>query len=152
MSSIESVRRLVLLGVAAVAISACGIVDLRPPDGRPADVRLVEGDGCELHVLRQEGAFIEEMEHPYVTDMVPVGMDAPPVGITFGGRGWQQVEIIVVAPNGVVDDAYRGDGSEIQNSAFRAFPVDVPGSWRFRVTGLASGCRREFSVEVRQPG
>ncbi len=141
-----------LLAFAMLASSGCGFVELPSLEGRPADVRLIEDDGCELHVLRQEGEWIEEMEHPYVTNMVPPWMAAPPVAITFGGTGWRQVEIVVVAPNGLVDDTYRGDGSGIQQSDFVAFPVDVPGTWRFRITELTAGCGREFSVEVRQPG
>lgn len=151
MRGIGSVRRAAFLGVAATLVIGCDLVDVRPPDGRATDVRLIEGDPCRLHVLRQEGAFIEEMEPPYVTDMVPPGMAAPPVAITFGGEGWQQVEVIVVGPTGLVDDVYRGDGAAINRSAFVAFPVDLPGTWRFRVTELVQGCRREFAVEVRDP-
>ena len=116
-----------LLAFAMLASSGCGFVELPSLERRPADVRLIEDDGCELHVLRQEGEWIEEMEHPYVTDMVPPWMAAPPVAITFGGTGWRQVEIVVVAPNGLVDDTYRGDGSGIRAVGLRRIPSRRPG-------------------------
>ena len=141
-----------LMALAMLASSGCGFVELPSLDGRPADVRLVEEDGCELHVLRQEGDWIEEMEHPYVTNMVPTGMAAPPVAITLaepgGGRSrsWSSRRTgSWMTPIEAMDRESSSPTSSHSQSTFRALGGSAS-------TELTAGCGREFSVEVRQPG
>lgn len=129
-------RGCVLTGLTALTVAGCGLLPV--------------GEGsCALHVLRQEGDVIEEIAAPYAVDMVPPGIEADPVAITFGGEGWRQVDVIVFAPDSSVDQVFRGAGNEMNRTEFAAFPVDVPGTWRFRLSDSLAGCAREISVEIR---
>ncbi len=129
-------RGCVLLGLTALTVAGCGLLPV--------------GEGsCDFHVLRKEGDFIEEIASPYAVDMVPPGIEADPVAITFGGEGWRQVDVIVFAPDGSVDQVFQGAGNQMNRTEFAAFPVDVPGTWRFRLSDTLAGCGREIGVEVR---
>ena len=125
--------RVVRVGFVALAITGCG------------PVRTASGP-CELQVFLDAHQQIEELALPYAIDL-----GADPISITFGGSRWQRVEIVAVRPDGNIDDIYTGDGSMINQTGFVAFPVGVPGTWRFRVSDTLAGCAQDFSVEVRRP-
>ena len=124
--------RVVRVGVVAFAIAGCG------------PVRTATGP-CELQVFADAHQQIEELALPYAVDL-----GADPISITFGGRGWQRVEIVAVRPDGNVDDIYTGDGSMINQAGFVAFPVTVPGTWQFQLSDTQAGCAQDFSVDVRR--
>ena len=125
--------RAVRAGLIALAITGCG------------PVRTASGP-CELQVFLDAHQQIEELALPYAIDL-----GADPISITFGGSRWQRVEIVAVRPDGNVDDIYTGEGSMVNQAGFVAFPVGVPGTWRFHVSDTLAGCAQDFSVEVRRP-
>jgi hypothetical protein len=117
----------------------CGGVETLVP--RPAD-------RCELHVLRREGFFIEEIAAPYVVEIVRPEAAAAPVSITFAGLGWRQVDVVIIAPDGKVE-SFRGDGRDLEVTEFAELPIRAPGEWRFRLTDLLAGCLRDITVDAR---
>jgi hypothetical protein len=125
--------RALRVGLVAVAIASCG------------PVRTATGP-CGLQVFVDTRQQIEELALPYGVELGP-----DPVAITFGGSGWQRVEVVAVRPDGNMDDIYTGDGSMINQSGFVAFPVSRPGTWRFHLSDTLAGCTQDFSVEVRRP-
>ena len=141
MSHSRGASRAVRVGLVALAIIGCG------------PVRTATGP-CELQVFVDAHQQIEELALPYVVEL-----GADPMSITFGGSGWQRVEIVAVRPDGNVDDIYTGDGSMINQTGFVAFPVGIPGTWRFRVSDTLAGwcsglqCRGSAShvAESRSP-
>jgi hypothetical protein len=106
------------------------------------------GDGCTLEVVFDASGARTTIQPPYAVTLPAPDASGFQGGISFQGSGWRQADVVVIRPDGVVADTYRDQDGRINDGSV-AFPLEGPGTWRFKLSDAEAGCRRELTVEVR---
>jgi hypothetical protein len=120
------------------AVQACDLTRLVPS----------AGDACTLEVVFDASGTRTTIQPPYEVTLPARDPSGFQGGISFQGSGWQQVDVVMIRPDGVVADTYRDEAGRINDGSV-AFPLEGPGTWRFKLSDVQAGCRREFTVEAR---
>ena len=105
-------------------------------------------DGCTMEVVFDASGTRTTIEPPYAVTLPAADASGFQGGISFQGSGWRQADVVVIRPDGIVADTYRDQDGRINDGSV-AFPLEGPGTWRFKLSDAEAGCRREFTVEVR---
>jgi hypothetical protein len=89
--------------------------------------------------------FAEEEGDPSSTRPLawPYVIDSQDEALVVKGSAWRDAEATVTEPSGATHI------DPISLNETNAWPIDMPGVWRFRFEDDAAGCIRVFSVEVR---
>jgi hypothetical protein len=120
------------------ALQACDLARIEP----------TAGDACTLEVVFDASGTRTTIQPPYAVTLAAPDASGFQGGISFQGSGWQQVDVVVIRPDGVIGDTYRDEAGRINDGSV-AFPLDGPGTWRFKLSDARAGCRREFTVAAR---
>jgi hypothetical protein len=119
-----------------IVLQGCGLAGLVPSPS----------DGCTLEVVADSNGSRKTLKAPYSFAMTTAGIHGQGA-VSFQGTGWKLADIVAIRPDGSTSDTYRGQGDMI-NMGFVAFPVDAPGTWRFKLVDGQAHCSRDFTVDV----